>query len=240
MSSSTVRDNSAAQSAVSRRRILFQAANGFGAIALQHVLAQQVRAAEARNPLRSRPPHFEAKAQAVIFVFNVGAPSSMDTFDPKPLLNERAGDPMPESFGAVGGQFTDGSNPILGTPWEVRPLRPERPAGFGAVPERGSARRRHLLRALVPDSQRRARAGDVRGAQWPPIRDASEHRIVGDLRSRFGVRELARIRGDAAARGHSRRGVHPAGAKAFSHPCIKEHCSGRAGTRSCTSTARKA
>ena len=118
MSSSTVRDSSAAQSAVSRRRILFQAANGFGAIALQHLLAQQVRAAEARNPLRSRPPHFEAKAQAVIFVFNVGAPSSMDTFDPKPLLNERAGEPMPESFGAVGGQFTDGSNPILGTPWK--------------------------------------------------------------------------------------------------------------------------
>ncbi len=41
----------------------------------------------------------------------------MDTFDPKPLLNQRAGEPMPESFGAVGGQFTDGSNPILGTPW---------------------------------------------------------------------------------------------------------------------------
>ena len=118
MSSSIVRDNSSAESAVTRRRILCQAANGFGAIALQHLLAQQARAAKARNPLRSKPPHFEAKAKAVIFVFNVGAPSSMDTFDPKPLLNERAGEPMPESFGAVGGQFTDGSNPILGTPWK--------------------------------------------------------------------------------------------------------------------------
>ena len=54
----------------------------------------------------------------MIFIFNVGAPSSMDTFDPKPLLNKREGQPLPESFGKVGGQFTDGTNPILGTPWK--------------------------------------------------------------------------------------------------------------------------
>ena len=70
--------------------------------------------------MRAKAPHFPATADAVIFIFNVGAPSSMDTFDPKPLLNERAGEPMPESFGKVGGQFTDGSNPILGTPWKFR------------------------------------------------------------------------------------------------------------------------
>lgn len=100
--------------------MLCQAANGFGAIALQHLLAGQARPAKVPNPLQPKLPHFEAKARSVIFVFNVGAPSSMDTFDPKPLLNERAGEPMPESFGAVGGQFTDGSNPILGTPWTFR------------------------------------------------------------------------------------------------------------------------
>ena len=120
MNSFTVPDRVTARGVVTRRRILCQAANGFGAIALQHLLDRQARASKAQNPLRPKAPHFEAKARAVIFVFNVGAPSSIDTFDPKPLLNERAGEPMPESFGAVGGQFTDGSNPILGTPWEFR------------------------------------------------------------------------------------------------------------------------
>ena len=120
MNSSTARNRGVARRAVTRRRMLCQAANGFGAIALQHMLARHSGAARVENPLRPKPPHFEAKARAVIFVFNVGAPSSMDTFDPKPLLNERAGEPMPESFDDVGGQFTDGSNPILGTPWEFR------------------------------------------------------------------------------------------------------------------------
>ncbi len=100
--------------------MLLRTANGFGAIAVQDLLARSGWGAEAANPLTAKPPHFEPTADAVIFIFNVGAPSSMDTFDPKPLLNERAGEAMPESLGKVGGQFTDGSNPILGTPWNFR------------------------------------------------------------------------------------------------------------------------
>ena len=117
MNSSIVPDPSWSRR-VSRRRLLCDAANGFGAIALQHLMARTASAAETVNPLRARKPHFEASADSVIFIFNVGAPSSMDTFDPKPALNERAGEPLPQSFGQVGGQFTDGTNPILGTPWK--------------------------------------------------------------------------------------------------------------------------
>ena len=102
-----------------RRDVLRGAANGFGALALQYLLAKQGLAAPG-NPLASKAPHFAPSAKSVIFIFNVGAPSSMDSFDPKPLLNERAGEPMPESFGKVGGQFTDGSQPILATPWTFR------------------------------------------------------------------------------------------------------------------------
>ena len=120
MSSFTVRDGAATSSSVTRREILCRTANGFGAIALQHLLARSAHASKADNPLRPKPPHFEATAEAVIFIFNVGASSSMDTFDPKPMLSQHAGEPMPGSFGAVGGQFTDGSNPILGTPWKFR------------------------------------------------------------------------------------------------------------------------
>lgn len=117
MSLSTGRSCRSAPRALTRRQILCQAANGFGAVALQHLLAERGSAAPGSNPLQARTPHFPATAKAVIFIFNVGAPSSMDTFDPKPMLNRHAGEPMPASFGSVGGQFTDGSTPILGTPW---------------------------------------------------------------------------------------------------------------------------
>lgn len=120
MNSSTDRKSSHAVGQGSRRDILRRAANGFGAIALQHLLASHAPAVQEANPLQAKPSHFSARADSVIFIFNVGAPSSMDTFDPKPILNRRAGEPMPESFGLVGGQFTDGSNPILGTPWQFR------------------------------------------------------------------------------------------------------------------------
>jgi len=101
-----------------RRDVLRGAANGFGAIALQHLLTRE--GAAATNPLAPKKPHFPARAKSVIFIFNVGAPSSMDSFDPKPELNRLAGQPMPASFGQVGGQFTDGAQPILGTPWEFK------------------------------------------------------------------------------------------------------------------------
>ena len=120
MNSFTDPSGAATHAALSRRDLLFRAANGFGALALQHLLAQAAPAETAVNPLRAKKPHFKGTADAVIFIFNVGAPSSMDTFDPKPLLNKHAGEPLPESFGSVGGQFTDGSNPILGTPWQFR------------------------------------------------------------------------------------------------------------------------
>ena len=117
MNSSTGHNKGAGRRSVTRRDLLCRAANGFGAIALQHLLAQRTSAQRGENPLRAKTPHFEARAKAVIFIFNVGAPSSMDTFDPKPLLKMRAGEPMPASYGRVGGQFTDGTTPMLGSPW---------------------------------------------------------------------------------------------------------------------------
>ena len=47
--------------------------------------------AEFANPMAPRKPHFEPKAKACIFIFMAGAPSHLDLFDPKPVLNQRAG-----------------------------------------------------------------------------------------------------------------------------------------------------
>lgn len=92
----------------SRRNVLRTAANGFGAVAAEWLLQRDATAAIA------------PKAKSVIFLFMVGAPSSMDLFDPKPALKKYEGQPLPASFGKVGGQFTDGSNPLLASPWEFK------------------------------------------------------------------------------------------------------------------------
>lgn len=52
------------------------------------------------DPLRPnapRAPQFAAKAKSVIVLFMVGGPSSMDSFDYKPLLQQNHGKPLPTS-----------------------------------------------------------------------------------------------------------------------------------------------
>jgi hypothetical protein len=98
-------------SSISRRNVLRTAANGFGAVAAEWLL---------QSDIASAAPHFAPKAKSVIFLFMVGAPSSMDIYDPKPALKKYEGQPLPPSYGKVGGQFTDGSNPLLASPWEFK------------------------------------------------------------------------------------------------------------------------
>ncbi|MEM7234630.1 MAG: DUF1501 domain-containing protein [Planctomycetota bacterium] len=78
----------------SRRSLLRRAGGGFGLIGLAGALS-------AGGLLRSEPrgdgtaplkTHFPAKAKRVIFLFMNGAPSHVDTFDPKPALNKHAGE----------------------------------------------------------------------------------------------------------------------------------------------------
>src|SRR5438046_9590607 len=102
-----------------RRDFLFQAGGGFGALALSWLLQRDGYAAGAlgpkasANPLAAKPPHFEAKAKSVIFMFMVGGPSQVDLFDPKPELQKHHGQPLPESFGKPVSQFTKGDTPLL-------------------------------------------------------------------------------------------------------------------------------
>jgi uncharacterized protein (DUF1501 family) len=96
-----------------------------GAWALLSLLEREGRAAElaqvisgetsrpALNPLAAKPPHFAARAKSVIFLMMAGGPSQMETFDPKPLLNQLAGQRMPESFGKIPAQFTDVTKELL-------------------------------------------------------------------------------------------------------------------------------
>ena len=83
---------------ISTRRGFFRnCAGGLETIALAHLLTQEGRSAST-NPLAPRQPHFPGKAKNVIFLFQEGAPSQIDLFDPKPALEKMQGQAMPESL----------------------------------------------------------------------------------------------------------------------------------------------
>lgn len=105
----------------SRREFLTKSAHGFGALALPALLSHEIAAnPQANNPLAVKAPHFAPKAKAVIYLFMVGAPSQMETFDPKPVLDKLNGQPMPKSFGEIKGQFVKQGTPLLGSQWKFK------------------------------------------------------------------------------------------------------------------------
>jgi hypothetical protein len=83
---------------ISRRAALRKTGCGFGALALQGLLAELngfLAAPKVENPLAVKPPQFPPKAKRVIFLFMHGGPSHIDTFDPKPRLDRDHGKPIP-------------------------------------------------------------------------------------------------------------------------------------------------
>ena len=94
-----------------RRQFLNRFGLGLGALSLASMFspsellgadphAMDAAAAAAGNPLAPRAPHFPAKAKAVIHVFAQGAPSQVDTWDPKPTLTRMDGKTLPD--GGIG------------------------------------------------------------------------------------------------------------------------------------------
>ena len=88
---------------LNRRDFLATSASGLGGVALASMLAEDgllasVKRDSFEDPLLPRKPHFDAKAKACIFIFMAGAPSQLDLFDPKPKLNEMAGERLPKSL----------------------------------------------------------------------------------------------------------------------------------------------
>jgi hypothetical protein len=89
------------QAACNRRDFFTTGVSGLGGLAVASLLAEDgllPAAGSQANPLAVKPPHFAPKAKACIFVFLAGAPSHVDLYDPKPVLNERHGKPLPESM----------------------------------------------------------------------------------------------------------------------------------------------
>jgi hypothetical protein len=69
-------------------------------------------------------PHFAPKAKRVIYLFQSGAPSQMDLYDYKPLLNEKHGQELPDSVRKgqrlTGMSGNQSSLPLAGSPFKFK------------------------------------------------------------------------------------------------------------------------
>jgi hypothetical protein len=99
---------------LSRRDLLRASAGGFGAVALAALLAEDASA----RPLVSvmQRPHFAPRARNVIFCFMDGGVSHVDSFDPKPKLDELDGKSFTESKNPT----ANGNRQWLKSPWKFR------------------------------------------------------------------------------------------------------------------------
>src|SRR4026208_296185 len=84
---------------LSRRQFLQRAGMGFGGLSLAALLgddffAQTAQGAEL-SPLAPKSPHFPVKAKRVVHISAQGAPSQVDTWDPKPTLSTHDGQAIP-------------------------------------------------------------------------------------------------------------------------------------------------
>ncbi|WP_337902239.1 DUF1501 domain-containing protein, partial [Mesomycoplasma ovipneumoniae] len=98
---------------LSRRDMVRKCSLGFGSLALAGLFSEQARGAAALPR-----PHFPPKVKQVIFAYMSGGVSHVDSWDPKPELARRHGQPMPVPVRPT--MFNNNGN-IMASPWEAKP-----------------------------------------------------------------------------------------------------------------------
>lgn len=94
-----------------RRQFLNRCGMGFGALSLAALFGQEffagsnALAADNLSPLAPRQPPLPAKAKRVVHIFAQGAPSHVDTWDPKPVLTSHDGQQLPGGGIAMASPF---------------------------------------------------------------------------------------------------------------------------------------
>ena len=114
-------DSELRQDDQTRRQFFGTSALSLAPIALSSLLADdRLRAAPIDGPLPVRPPHSRPRAKSVIFLFQIGGPSQLDLFEPKPMLLRRAGEPLPESIlkQISFAQIQEKQPKLMGSPWK--------------------------------------------------------------------------------------------------------------------------
>ncbi len=85
---------------VNRRQFFSRASTGIGSIALGSLLIPGLFSGSSEDASAFTPgmPHFAPKAKRIIYMFQSGAPSQLESFDNKPLLRQMMGQDLPESI----------------------------------------------------------------------------------------------------------------------------------------------
>jgi hypothetical protein len=114
---------------LNRRQFLDHTARGLSGIALASLLQQDDLLAGDSTPIRpiidpshpfaSRPPHRRPAAKKVLVIFCSGACSQLDTFDYKPELIKRHGQPLPGAEDLKTFQGEQGM--VTKSPWAFKP-----------------------------------------------------------------------------------------------------------------------
>ncbi len=110
-----------------RRDFLARAGQGLGGVALASLLSEQGLLASnpitpvilPESPLAARSPHFPARAKNVLVIFCSGACSHLDSWDYKPELIRRHGEPLPGQENLITFQGEQGS--LTKSPYEFKP-----------------------------------------------------------------------------------------------------------------------
>lgn len=111
-----------------RRRFLADTVSGLSGIALASLLSGEGLLAEESpirpsidpsRPFAARSPHIAARAKRVLVIFCSGACSQLDTFDYKPELIRRHGQPLPGGESLVTFQGAQGN--LTQSPWAFKP-----------------------------------------------------------------------------------------------------------------------
>ena len=100
----------------SRRQFLAESGLGFGALALASLLGRDAAANTSTGAAVPALPHHPPRAKRVIWLFMTGAPSQVDTWDYKPELQARSGEPLPGADQQVG--FFQTSGKCLASPFK--------------------------------------------------------------------------------------------------------------------------
>ena len=107
-----------------RRKFLSRLSLGVGSVALGSLLIPDLFSGKSGNEeaIMQALPHFAPKAKRIIYLFQNGAPSQLETFDYKPLLTKNFGQELPDSIrmgqrltGMTAGQS---SFPLVGSYFE--------------------------------------------------------------------------------------------------------------------------
>src|ERR1700722_19164044 len=102
-----------------RRRFLAGLGIGIGGIALGSLLIPDLFSGTEDETAAIGLPHFAPRAKRIIYLFQNGAPSQLDLFDYKPLLQKMHGQDLPESVRQgqrlTGMTATQAKFPLAGT-----------------------------------------------------------------------------------------------------------------------------